>query len=501
MAKSGNIASKGCCLQGKRIVVTAEEFERSEHRGIATYAKALLNSLKEKGAEVWLLSELDPVIKYGALRRLPSQTRELISSSYVLDGLAIGATDKLWSIERRFPWIKRASNIRKTFKKLIQLLTIQRKVGKSHMHKIELNKQFDNPYLRIERLKYLENIDGIICVKNIFRRSQWLSMSKHLHTISIDLEGFDALFITSPQNITATGVTSVVQTIHDLIPLEDGNSSPEQMISFTRRLQACNSNHRLFVSRSTAKKYHQHIGTYEKSTQKPLETIIVQPPSLQTPDWTIGSSNTSSDLEPCTQWLIPRGRAEKNSLSPFRYMLFNSSVDPRKNLLFLITAYIESNLSCQDIKLCITGKFKKDDYSKRVQTMIKQDSSILLTGYVSENQKLDLYLNAMALLSPSLVEGFGIPVLDAACLGLTALASDSDSHLEIQAMEDFADWVVIAKTLESRDWAIAMQAISFKNAEIVNDIRQERKRRLRRYNQLKTKITEKFGEQISTMVN
>ena len=48
--------------------------------------------------------------------------------------------------------------------------------------------------------------------------------------------------------------------------------------------------------------------------------------------------------------------------------------------------------------------------------------------------KLDLYLNALGLLSPSLVEGFGIPVLDGACLGMPTLASDCESTLKSTQM-------------------------------------------------------------------
>jgi Glycosyltransferase len=41
-------------------------------------------------------------------------------------------------------------------------------------------------------------------------------------------------------------------------------------------------------------------------------------------------------------------------------------------------------------------------------------NSILLTGYVEGARAPRFLLNALALVSPSLVEGFGIPVLDAA---------------------------------------------------------------------------------------
>ena len=107
----------------------------------------------------------------------------------------------------------------------------------------------------------------------------------------------------------------------------------------------------------------------------------------------------------------------------------------------------------------MTGKLKGDDYSKAVQEIVRQEPGIP-DGYVNESTKLDLYLNALALLSPSLVEGFGIPVLDAACLGMPALVSDSASHLEIAALHDFNEVVMPLSTLKSRDWADGMRAYS-----------------------------------------
>ena len=63
--------------------------------------------------------------------------------------------------------------------------------------------------------------------------------------------------------------------------------------------------------------------------------------------------------------------------------------------------------------------------------MCEGDSSIKLLDYVDENEKAWLFLNAYAFVSPSCVEGFGIPVLDAASLGLRVIASDIPSHKEI----------------------------------------------------------------------
>ena len=44
-------------LKGLRLVVSGFELEQGEHRGIAVFTKHLLRTLKQLGAEVWLLTE------------------------------------------------------------------------------------------------------------------------------------------------------------------------------------------------------------------------------------------------------------------------------------------------------------------------------------------------------------------------------------------------------------------------------------------------------------
>jgi glycosyltransferase involved in cell wall biosynthesis len=198
-----------------------------------------------------------------------------------------------------------------------------------------------------------------------------------------------------------------------------------------------------------------------------------------------GPSNSMFDEHPPMDEPI---RKRSKGLRPFRYFLFNSSVEARKNLLFLAQAYAESDLSSLGIQLCVTGKLKGDDYSKAVKNIVKNEPGILLTGYVDESTKLDLYLNALCLVSPSLVEGFGIPVLDGACLGMPTIASDCESHLEIQAIQDFKDSVITLDTLKSRSWAAAMQAIAGLNSDLWKTPAEERKRRIGRYERLRNEF-------------
>ena len=46
-------------LKGKKVLVTIQELENEEHRGISSYSKSLLKALKKADAEVWLLIGMD----------------------------------------------------------------------------------------------------------------------------------------------------------------------------------------------------------------------------------------------------------------------------------------------------------------------------------------------------------------------------------------------------------------------------------------------------------
>ena len=46
-------------LKGKKILVTIQELENKEHRGIASYTKSLIKALNKSEAEIWLLVRMD----------------------------------------------------------------------------------------------------------------------------------------------------------------------------------------------------------------------------------------------------------------------------------------------------------------------------------------------------------------------------------------------------------------------------------------------------------
>ena len=335
----------------------------------------------------------------------------------------------------------------------------------------------------------------LLVPRAFFLATQMAAMLDKQKPVTIDASDFDILLTTCPLNLCSLPGPILVQTIHDLIPLEYFAHNEDQLM-FTHRLQACLPARRLYVSEATAKKFHENIfetkrtNTHsEQLSPELIERVIVQPPSLNFPDYLLANPKDTGDFEPGS-YLLRAGPAPEQAITkrtqrmnPFRYLLFNSSVEARKNLFLMAEAYAQSGLSNQGIHLCVTGKLKNDDYSNAIKEIVQQEPGILLTGYVDEATKLDLYLNALTLLSPSLVEGFGIPVLDAACLGLPAVVSDSESHLEIAKLHDFSNTVFPLSPLKSRDWADAMTAFAGLGSQLWHpkQASAERKRRIYRY--------------------
>ena len=507
-------------LTGRKILVTAYDLEQTEHRGIAVYSKSLINCLNEAGAEVWLLTEFFDKLTEKGLRKLPKITQAMIHNARILNSLALGRRERSTSIlERKFALARKANKWKNYLRYLVNLIIRPRVYQTRNLYSFRINELYDNPYLRVERLDYLECVTGILSAPELYLSSQLAADLKTQQPVRIDLRGFDALITTCPLNISPRNLPIFVQTIHDLIPLEfvAHNENPSM---FSHRLQACIPARRLFVSQSTANKYSSHIQSTQLSTSRQRaseslnkqQKVIIQSPSLHFPSWLTEDSERIADLLPVSHLLreetgLTTGKPhtkgklkgkvyQAQTLTPFRYFLFNSSVEARKNLLFLAKAYAESDLNKEQIKLCVTGKLKNDKYSKALKDIVAHEPGIILTGYVDETSKLDLYLNALGLLSPSLVEGFGIPVLDGACLGMPTVASNCESHLEIQNLHDFADHILCLDTLNSREWAAALQAVAGSNQHLADQPAQTRKERIGRYSKYQTVFTNQLQQDL-----
>jgi glycosyltransferase involved in cell wall biosynthesis len=114
---------------------------------------------------------------------------------------------------------------------------------------------------------------------------------------------------------------------------------------------------------------------------------------------------------------------------PDRYILFVSTIEPRKNLGTLIDAY--ERLRERGVyggSLVVVGKvgWKSDELRPRLRT-----PGVVHLDYLRAPQLATVYASAQAFVLPSIYEGFGFPLLEAMAHGVPSIAARSSSLPEI----------------------------------------------------------------------
>lgn len=114
---------------------------------------------------------------------------------------------------------------------------------------------------------------------------------------------------------------------------------------------------------------------------------------------------------------------------PSRYILFVSTVEPRKNLGVLLDAYEQLRRGGEwDGSLVVAGRigWKSDALASR----LRRDGVVHL-DYVPAAQLASVYAGAEVFVFPSLYEGFGFPLLEAMSHGVPTVAAHSSSLPEV----------------------------------------------------------------------
>ncbi len=167
---------------------------------------------------------------------------------------------------------------------------------------------------------------------------------------------------------------------------------------------------------------------------------------------------------------LPNQQKQLSMLKALRvskpYFLFVGTVQPRKNIEQLITAFEifvtdvlqSSSVTPQfsEYQLVIAGKigWMADPIVQRAKESPVTDQ-ILLTNYVMDDEKAVLYSNATATILPGLYEGFGIPPLEAMQYGSIPIVSNSSSLPEVVGDAGFK-----IDPTSSEELAAALQSVA-----------------------------------------
>jgi glycosyltransferase involved in cell wall biosynthesis len=117
---------------------------------------------------------------------------------------------------------------------------------------------------------------------------------------------------------------------------------------------------------------------------------------------------------------------------PQNYFLYVGNAYPHKNLQRLLEAFAQYRKQNSDVTVILVGK--KDFFYQRLEQQVqhlKLEQAVLFYHNISDQELADLYQHAIACIMPSLMEGFGLPALEAMANNCLVLASDIPSLQEI----------------------------------------------------------------------
>jgi glycosyltransferase involved in cell wall biosynthesis len=203
-----------------------------------------------------------------------------------------------------------------------------------------------------------------------------------------------ALHITDPNALVVSDRHRLMTTVYDLIPLHQGRSAETPGYRrYLKRLQAVRT---IFaISQATAQDVVATLSV-------PQGRVVVARPGVDIP------------------------ARDQSSPPPVRgkYFLYVGSPDPHKNLGVLL----EAMKLCPELgeKLVITGNWP-DSSVFALRSQAEADTvlhgRVEHLGYVTREELLSLFRWCTALVMPSLIEGFGLPVAEAMAAGAAVVHS------------------------------------------------------------------------------
>ena len=217
-----------------------------------------------------------------------------------------------------------------------------------------------------------------------------------------------------------------VFTVHDLSFIHVPSFHPPERVYFSR----------LFFTRRCRRV--DHFLTVSDFTRKEFESLLGP----------LKNRVTVTQLAHDSKIFYPRKSLEIKAVResyrlPEKYLLFVGAGDPRKNLSVILPALAGSGLT---IPLAVVGwpGWSNIDYT---------DDRLVFLGYVPDDDLACLYSDALALVFPSVYEGFGLPILEAMACGCPVICSRTSSIPEVAAdaaiyLEDPHDSISLAFLLK-----------------------------------------------------
>jgi glycosyltransferase involved in cell wall biosynthesis len=173
--------------------------------------------------------------------------------------------------------------------------------------------------------------------------------------------------------------------------------------------------------------------------QRAFEKIVAEKPTLATISENTRKSMTDIfPLDPNEIATVPLYAMQSldkvlpipvPGLNDQKFLLFVGSLESRKNVSGLISAFLDSGISASGYHLAIVGG--NGNGAEQIRARACGAANVHILGFVSANMLAWLYRNALWFVYPSYLEGFGVPILEAMQAGLPVVGSTTGAAPEV----------------------------------------------------------------------
>ena len=225
---------------------------------------------------------------------------------------------------------------------------------------------------------------------------------------------FDLLFMPNLNQFNIKGSVKLAITVHDLSPVV----TPE-FYNLKRRIW-----HRFLNYRKSFERADVLFAVSEWTKQDLIKIFNLPASKIKVVYPGVNKQQFNTDIDQSTL------RQVRNVHGlPGQYILFLNTLEPRKNLINLISAFERLDWPGS---LVIAGKkgWKYKEIFLRIKASSKSDR-IKYVGYIEEADKPAIIKLASALVYPSFYEGFGFQPLEAAASGTPVVVSQLTALPEV----------------------------------------------------------------------
>lgn len=221
-----------------------------------------------------------------------------------------------------------------------------------------------------------------------------------------------------PKELKEFSIARII-TIYDLTPIHYPQLCSDRTIKqFHRILSSIDHHHDWVICISEATK--QDFCTYTKMNGN---RVFVVP---------LAAADIFKPMPYSDEALLQSNRYNLNKKP---YLLSLSTLEPRKNLDFLITCFLRlmREQPSLDINLVLVGT--NGWKNKRIFEVISRfpdlQDHIIFTGFLPDQDLVSIYNGALGFVYPSFHEGFGLPPLEALQCGVPVITSNTSSLPEV----------------------------------------------------------------------